>query len=479
MSPVSRGRGKKNRSSKGPRAGRAPVRRLAPPGGEPHAWSPPGVGLGVGDRSERHPQRSAVDAVGGIGELLPGWARMTAESRSWWPDSHVQVLDAAAGLLGCAGPDELDDAVCDLLGRHWRGLYEAHEAGLAAREWLEGLVDAADGRAGEAGVRRLLYGIALIAAPSLAGFAVDVLSHAPTGAHDQEPVWLGVPPTLTASADVLMLRDAYGLRFGLLAQVSGPSGQPRTYLFDVDLCHGFQQVLDSGYHPDTAAATAAWRGLVGSSAASAEPEPATDDLLAHVLPGAGLIDGLFTQPLSDSHFTELYRGDRMVGAITDALAAAGRPLAWPAHDPQQASALAASLCEQFKAWAAHNHIELPPSPGPDEDVVTWLLHDWVNPGMPTSLALACSPHRIGAFTAYLNDDWRDEQRAQALAVLVPWVRFCLEHTGLTGQPAQDVLAWADRAARDPAAVGAELGNNLNRRIDETTVTGPPLPAHTR
>ncbi|MGB8384698.1 MAG: hypothetical protein WCG47_26230, partial [Dermatophilaceae bacterium] len=105
--------------------------------------------------------------------------------------------------------------------------------------------------------------------------------------------------------------------------------------------------------------------------------------------------------------------------------------------------------------------------------------DWVNPGMPTSLALACSPHRIAAFTAYLNDDWRDEQRAQALVVLVPWVRFCLEHTGLTGQLAQDILAWADRAARDPAAVGAELGNNLNRRIDETTVTGPPLPAHTR
>ena len=132
-------------------------------------------------------------------------------------------------------------------------------------------------------------------------------------------MWLGVPPTLTASSDVLMLRDAYGLRFGLLAQVTGPSGQPRTYLFDVDLCHGFQQVLDSGYHPDTATATAAWRGLVGSSAASAEPEPATDDLLAQVLPGAGLIDGLFAQPLSDSHFTELYRGDRIVGAITDAL----------------------------------------------------------------------------------------------------------------------------------------------------------------
>jgi hypothetical protein len=320
----------------------------------------------------------------------------------------------------------------------------------------------------------------LIAAPSVAGRALDVLRQVPTGLDDQEPAWLAVPPALTASSDVLMLRDAYGLRFGVLAQVTGPSGQPRTYLFDVDLCHGFHQVLNSGYHPDAATAAAAWRGLVGSSAASAEPEPANDDLLARLLPGAGLIDGLFGQPLSDSHFTELYRGDRIVSAIADALEAAGRPITWPAHDPQQATDLAASLSEQFKGWAALNHVDLPPSVGPeDDDIVGWLLHDWVNPGMSEDLALACSPHRIAAFTAYLNDDWRDEQQAKALAVLQPWVRFCLERTGRTGQTAEDVLAWADRAAREPAAVGAGLGNNLNRPIDETTVTGPPLPAHAR
>ena len=59
------------------------------------------------------------------------------------------------------------------------------------------------------------------------------------------------------------------------------------------------------------------------------PQPssklANGGLLAHVLLGAGLIDGLFAKPLSDSHSTELYRGDRIVSAITDALKAAGRP----------------------------------------------------------------------------------------------------------------------------------------------------------
>ena len=122
---------------------------------------------------------------------------------------------------------------------------------------------------------------------------------------------------------------------------------------------------------------------------------------------------------------------------------------------------------------------LPPSDGPDDDVVSWLLDDWVSPGMTEELCLACSPHRIAAFTAYLNDDWRDKHRPQALQVLHPWVRFCLEHNPVGGQAEAETLAWADRAAREPDEVGADLGNDLNRPIDETTLTGPPLPAHAR
>jgi hypothetical protein len=64
-------------------------------------------------------------------------------------------------------------------------------------------------------------------------------------------------------------------------------------------------------------------------------------------------------------------------------------------------------------------------------------------------------------------------------VLHSWVRFCLEHSVVTGQAAADTLAWARRAAREPEAVGGDLGNNLNRPIDETTLTGPALPAHAR
>jgi hypothetical protein len=409
--------------------------------------------------------------------MLPGAGQVRAESRRWWPQSHTEVLDAATTLLPCVSPTALEDAVCDLLGRRWQHLYEVHNTGFETDEWLEGLLDLASSRAGEPAVRRLLFGIAVIATPGLAGLALDLLRRAPVGSDDGEPAWLAVAPAVSASPEVLLLRDAYGLRFGVLAQVTGPGGQPRTYLYDIDLCHGFYQVLDSGYHPDTATAVAVWRDLVGTSGAGAEPQPVPDDLLPHILPGSGLIDGMFGQPLTAHQFTEMYRGDRIVSAVADALETAGRPIAWPASDPQRAANLAAALTERFKAWAAANGVTLPPSDGPDDDVVTWLLHDWVSPGMTGELALACSPHRIAAFTAYLNDDWQPEQRTRALQALHPWARFCLEHQSVTGQAAEEVLGWAERAAREPDAVGSDLGNFLNRPVDETTVTGPPLPVH--
>ncbi|MDN5795792.1 MAG: hypothetical protein L0H79_08585 [Intrasporangium sp.] len=446
----------------------APARPLSP---EP--WSRSGVGLGsTGHNALGGPQRPALDALAGLAELRQGAAQMTAQNRSWWPVSHGQVLDDAASLQSCIDPDQLEEEVCDLLGRHWRDLYEEHHAGLVAPEWLEGLLHAADRRAGDRGVRRLVYGVALIAAPGLADLALDVMRHASVGSDDGEPAWLGVPPAVTASPDLLLLRDTYGLRFGLLAQVTGPGALQRTYLFDVDPCHGFHQVLGSGYHSGTATATAVWRGLVGPSAAAAEPEPVPDDLLAHVLPGDGMFDVLFGRPVSDSHFTELFRSDGIVSAIVKALGAAGRPYTRPVGDPGRAIVLADSLSEQFKAWAARHHVDVPASTGPDDDIVTWLLHDWVSSDMPEALAVACSPHRIAAFPAYLNDDWQEAHRMHALTVLQPWARFCLDRTGIGGEAAEEVLAWAGRAADDPVSVGADLGDYLNRPIDETTVTGP-------
>ena len=72
----------------------------------------------------------------------------------------------------------------------------------------------------------------------------------------------------------------------------------------------------------------------------------------------------------------------------------------------------------------------------------------------------------GVFAALLNDDWlvdsRDYRRTLALQLVQPWARFCLERNGVTGHFAEEVLAWAERATREPAAFGGDLGDNLNQ-----------------
>ena len=502
MSPVSRGRGKKNRSSSGPKSKRATVRVSTSPAAPsgPDSGPGPNTPFDRSDRSDRsdqaqlsRPERSTPDSNEAIVRGIPGAAKMMAAAHPWWPGSHAEMLDAASGLLGCPDPTNLEDSVCELLGQHWRKVFDEQSSGFCAQEWLMTLVVTSRGRAEEPAVRRLLYGIGVIAVPGLAELALDLLRE--TAADGEEPAWLQLPPTVTAAPDLLMLRDAYGLRFGLLAPVTGPGGQTRTYLFDVDLCYGSYQVLTSGYHPDTATAVAAWRDLVGVSAAGCEPGPAPADLLPHVLPAGGLLDAFLGRPLSDNHFAELYRGDRIVFAIADALEEAGLPIRWQTGAGQNADERADALGKQFRTWADAAGVDLPEADLPEadrsdddrpdddrsdddrpgDDVVAWLLQDWVAPDLPDELDVRCSPHRIARFTAYLMNNWHDEHRSRALPLLEPWARFCVERTGLTGPAAEHTLTWARRAALEPAQVGGDLGNHLNRPIDETTVTGPPLP----
>ncbi|HEX2804615.1 MAG TPA: hypothetical protein VHN80_00410, partial [Kineosporiaceae bacterium] len=359
-----------------------------------------------------------------------------------------------------------------LIGDHWQRMHEQHSTGFAPSGWLNGLITAAEPRAGEPAVRRLLRGIAVIVAPGLAAAALR-LRHAspPQVATGEEPAWLDEPPAVTASPDVLLLRDAYGLRFGLLAQLTTDDGPARTYLLDIDLCYGFDRVVRCGYHPDIPAATAAWRTVVGSSADHAEPEPLPDGLLPHLLTGS-VFDGPFATSPTGEDFRELFRADRVAHEIFDALERAGHRVTWPKDAAEQARDLADTLTGQFRTWAADHDVDLPTAETPDDDVVRWLLGDWVSPGLTEQLALACSPHRIAAFTAYLNDDWQPGDRDRALTVLPPWARYCLERSDVTGPAAEHTLGWARRAAHDPQAVGSDHGDNLGQPVDETTVTEP-------
>jgi hypothetical protein len=86
-----------------------------------------------------------------------------------------------------------------------------------------------------------------------------------------EPGWLPDTFQTVASPDILLLRDGYGLRFGLLIEMTGPNRPTRTYLMDVDLCHNFDQVLACGYYPDVQTAATAWRAWPVPARRAARP----------------------------------------------------------------------------------------------------------------------------------------------------------------------------------------------------------------
>lgn len=392
-----------------------------------------------------------------------------AEARAWWPASHAEVLDTASDLLGCTTPAELEAATCDLIGDHWQRMSLEHHAGMSPSDWLKGLLVAAGPRAGEPAVRRLLHGLATITAPGQARLALNLLNETePTDTDSETPAWLDTPPAVSASPDVQLLRDVYGLRFGLLAQVTVADAPARSYLFDIDMCHGFERLVGCGYYPDTAAAVTAWRAAVGISAADAEPQPLPTDQLPPLLSG-NVLDESFVTPSAGDGFRELYRADRIVHEIFDALERAGRPVVWPQDIQKRAIELTDDLTRRFREWAPAHDIDLPPATTPDDDVTRWVIGDWVTPGLTEDLALACSPHRVAAFVAYLNDDWVTDVRDQALTILEPWARYCLECSGVSGEAAEHTLAWAARAAREPEAVGGDLANDLSTAVDETTV----------
>jgi hypothetical protein len=450
VSPVSRGRSgkkKKKRAGSGnhPPVGRGAVQRLGQT--EPAAADQPWT---------------AGSLTGSLAEAfrsLPGAAGIIERSRIWWPESREAIFAESDRLLSSCDPVALEDAVCDLLGRHWAIAFEKHDVGLSLDEWLGELIDEAETQAGRPGVRHLLHGIAAIASPGLAGAARQVLK---VTAPPAEPEWLANTSKVVASPGIMVLSDAYGLRFGVLIEMTGPARSVRTYLLDVDLCHGFAAVLTAGYHPDAAAGAQSWRGLVGPSADGIRPEPATSQLLATVLPGGGVFDRLTMHPLTSEHFTECYRADRVVHAAADALDRARRPISWRRETVKEREARVEPVVREFQSWLTTTGREQ----SDDPELIESLLETWFV-GLPEPMCFGCSPHRIAAFTAYLNDDWLEEYRQGALALLEPWVEYCIKRTGgLPDRLAQLSLATARHAVRSPEAVGGDLGNRLNRPMRE-------------
>ena len=186
-------------------------------------------------------------------------------ARPAWFDGAIERVLAGAGALTTArDARELDQRVAELVGAE---LYAALQSGFGLRfEWWFGeLLDAAVERVeqgddpGRQGVVWLLHGLAAQRGELPAALlrrTRKAVRNRPVG---RLPGWLDGAPRIAATGEVRRLRDAYGTRFGVIAEYVAP-GDARSswYLFDID-ASGFVVLADAGVYDDAEQAAEAWR----------------------------------------------------------------------------------------------------------------------------------------------------------------------------------------------------------------------------
>src|SRR6266851_410973 len=183
----------------------------------------------------------------------------------WWAPSFERLIAASGGLLVAQGPRALEQATAELIGAELYRAVHDEKTGLRFDAWamelisraIERMVDAA-GRGDNTwrGPWWLLQGLAAIGSYGLGAFAWEQASEAagelPRDIRAAEPAWLKLLPDIKATGHVLAMRDAYGTRFGVIADFSYPGGaDPSAYLLDFD-ASGFTVLAGAGVFDDVA-----------------------------------------------------------------------------------------------------------------------------------------------------------------------------------------------------------------------------------
>jgi hypothetical protein len=454
VSPVSRGRNQKNQRGGGRRSGNPAVRAQHSPARQ--ATAEPRASAGAGD-----------PGAGGRPDT-----RLFAPdpaSRAWWPASFATVLDAAAPLSGCAGPEELEQATAELIAGLYHGWLGTHTGGHELLGWMDGLIAAAGKRTADSGVRYLLHGLAAIC-PARHQPALRAALRAAAGRYGGDgraSEWPARTAHLDAVAPARLLVDAYRSRYGLVVRVERPGSAARTHLIDVDLCLPVAVPL-SGMYGDEDAAISAWRAQVGPSADGVVPGPVSPAVLAELLPNPA--PPLGTEPLvgdeTPRQLAGYFRMRRIAESLTAAMQRSGAPL--PARSRRRQDGLTsvpAGRVEDFLGWGAAQGL-----PAFGREPVEWVMEEWAA-RWPDPAETGVSPHRVVGFLQFFLGFYADgPERDAALAVVPHWIRYCVERLILPAALADPVLDLAARAAADPAAV-ARLGKDLPPPISELTVLG--------
>jgi len=372
----------------------------------------------------------------------------------WWAPSFERLIAASGGLLVAQGPRALEQATAELIGAELYRAVHDEKTGLRFDAWamelisraIERMVDAA-GRGDNTwrGPWWLLQGLAAIGSYGLGAFAWEQASEAagelPRDIRAAEPAWLKLLPDIKATGHVLAMRDAYGTRFGVIADFSYPGGaDPSAYLLDFD-ASGFTVLAGAGVFDDVERAAAAWRDQVGVSAEGLTPAPATAESLACLVSyehGEMFISGNESRTQMDNWF----RGPRRIHEVIGALHERGVVL--PKYSPRYHDIDVAPMADPFAKWYSERH-----GHEPGRDAVEALAEEWLE-GMLPGTEHSVSPHRSEFFRELISD-WRDDPVTDAALALLPeWVRWNGEQSGVPAPLIERAVSAASAGPDQPA-----------------------------
>ncbi|MFI7675014.1 hypothetical protein [Actinophytocola sp. NPDC049390] len=289
------------------------------------------------------------------------------------------MLDGAGALSSAAGPREVEQITAELIGAELFRVLEAGEDGLRFSVWFEELVGAAQAVDAEYG-SRLLYGLAAIASPEQAEVcrkALQGIADAPEGLDDLLHI--------SATGEVLRMRDAYGTRFGVIAGFSY-GDTPFVYLFDIEGAEAVR-LASAGVFDDVDQAVDAWAAEVGESADGVTPRPVggPEDLLCltDLAIGDFHVFGDESRVVMDNWF----RAQRHIRDLAELL-----PPPAPLFDFDATPMIAA-----FTAWYEDRR-----GAEPDPDAVASLAEQWMEAALPETW-YSVSPLRIRTQRALIGD----------------------------------------------------------------------------
>ncbi|GAA3616493.1 hypothetical protein GCM10022419_122300 [Nonomuraea rosea] len=392
-----------------------------------------------------HPARRALqlaarqpspDAGSVLFESLLGTA-----GDEWWPDSQSAIVERLADLPAHS-PLRLENAVVDLVGEEMWTRTQSETMGFHWDQYLASLADLVRDEIQSAArtsgqmddLWRLLHGLAAMTPPSSGemlrrdpGLAVRETIEDTTTVLAEAGIAAGWPSEILRAAPAgqpLLLADEYGSRYALLAPFAWGEEDPHWYCWDIDRCTG-DRVVHAGVFACPEEAFAEWRAAVGARVAPTSTEPAPCDQatareLLDPLCHSDLLGALLIGSESRQLIAEHFRLRQRARALCESFTVAREPK--PEQDLNR-------IIDGFAAWLRDRDGHTP-----ERDDIATLADTWSRLSGPAYYA--CSPHRI-EHTVILVADGYIEKYAEAVLDLLPqWVEWCIERTGLTGEPAE-------------------------------------------